>query len=167
MRVVTLFLTLAGAAAAQSTLGSGLTLFRVRPDLVLLLVVTFSIVRGVEEGALAGLIGGLMVDCLSAIPFGASTLIMGAIGLATGLGEDNIYRANVVIPLIAVFLATILYHSFLMLTLQAAGWSVEWLGTLALQTVPGAFLNAMLAPLAIPLVRKMTAPSEETERMQW
>jgi len=108
-----------------------------------------------------------MVDCLSAIPFGAATCAMGILGLATGLGEANVFRANVIIPLVAVFVATILYHSMLMLSLQAASWQVEWIVTLALQTVPTAALNALLAPLAIPLVRRVTASQEETERVRW
>lgn len=158
---------LAVAAMLQTTMGGGLTMFSLRPDLVLLMVVTYSVVRGAEEGTLAGILGGLMVDTLSAVPFGAATFAMGMLGLATGLGEDNVYRANVIIPLVAVFLATILYHSFLMLALQAAGWRVEWVVTLALQTVPGAVLNSLLAPLAIPLIRRVTASPEEVERMRW
>ena len=166
-RIGLLALTLLAAAVFQSTLGSRLTLFTARPDLVLLLVVTYSVVRGVEEGLLAGILGGLLVDLLSALPFGTATVTMGLIGLATGLGEANVYRANLVVPLVAVFLATVVYHSILMLTLQAIGWSVEWVSTLALQTVPGAFLNALLAPLAFALVRRITSPVEEEERMRW
>lgn len=166
-RVAVMCILLAIAAIAQTIIGSSSPPVFLKPDLVLLVVITYSVVRGVEEGALAGLIGGLMVDCLSMVPFGAATFAMGVLGLATGLGEDNIYRSNVIIPLVAVFVATILYHCFLLLSLQGGGWRVEWIVTLALQTVPSAFLNALLAPMAIPLVRKITASPEEAERMRW
>ncbi len=155
------------AAVFQSTLGSKLTLFSARPDLVLLLVVTYSVSRGGEEGLIGGLIGGLLVDLLSAIPFGTATVGMGLIGLATGLGEANIYRANIVIPLVAVFLATVVYHSIIMLTLQAVGWSVDWISTLALQTVPSAVFNAVLAPLAFTMVKKIGPSEEGEEHMRW
>lgn len=166
-RVAVIFLMLAIAATAQTMMGSGASPVFIKPDLVLLVVITFSVVRGVEEGALAGLIGGLMVDALSMVPFGAATFAMGVLGLAMGLGEDNVYRANVIIPLMAVFLATIFYHSFLLLILQGGGWRVEWVVTLALQTVPTALLNTLLAPMAISLVRRITASPEEAERMRW
>ena len=96
-----------------------------RPDLVLLMVVTFSVTQGVSEGLLAGLLGGLLVDFFSAAPFGAATVGMGLVGLLTGLGDANIYRANLLIPLIAVFVATVVYHSFLMLAFRptAEPWS--------------------------------------------
>jgi len=148
-------------------MGGWLTRFVLKPDLVLLIVITYSVVRGVEEGALAGIIGGLMVDSLSSVPFGSATFSMGALGLAMGLGEDNIYRSNVIIPLVAVFLATVFYHSLLLLILQGGGWQVEWVVTLALQTVPCAVLNALIAPLAIPLIRRFTASPKESEGMRW
>ncbi len=166
-RIVLLALALLVAAVLQSSLGSRITIFTARPDLVLLLVVTYSVSQGGEEGLIGGLIGGLLVDLLSAIPFGTATISMGLIGLASGLGEANIYRANLFIPLVAVFVATVVYHSVLMLTLQAAGWNVEWIGTLALQTVPGALFNAILAPLAFVLVKKIAPPTEGEEQMRW
>ncbi len=166
-RTAMMVLPLAAAAVLQSTLGEMFAFLRARPDLVLLLVVMVSVVRGVEEGMLAGILGGLMVDMLSAVPFGAASIGLGLIGLATGLGESNIYRSNVIIPLIAMFLATVVYHSFLMLALQAAGWNVEWISTLVLQTIPGATLNSLLVPLALPLVRRLLLPVESRERIGW
>jgi rod shape-determining protein MreD len=165
-RRITLFVLMLGIAAVlQTTMGNRLSLFTARPDLVLLLVVTHSIVRGTSDGLLGGIAGGLIVDFLTPIPFGAATIGMGVVGFGTGLGESNVYRSNVIIPLIAVFLATIFYHSFLMLALQAAAWKVEWISTLALQTIPGAAINALLAPLAFPLVRRLA--SEAEERIGW
>ncbi len=166
-RIIIIVLALLTAAILQSSIASRPILLDARPDLVLLLVVTFSVVRGVGEGFLGGLIGGFLVDMLSAIPFGTATLGLGLIGLLTGLGDANVYRANFMIPLIAVFLATVFYHSFLMLALQADGRTVEWISTLALQTIPGAVLNAVLAPVAFYLVRRFAFPGEDEERFQW
>ena len=166
-RFLILTLALAIATILQSTLFGHRFLLQGRPDLVLLIVVTFSVTQGVSEGLLAGLLGGLLVDFLSAAPFGAATVGMGLVGLLTGLGDANIYRANLLIPLIAVFVATVVYHSFLMLALQADGRTVEWMSTLALQTVPGAFLNSILAPVATYLVRRVTSPDNAEERFQW
>src|SRR5512135_3167847 len=104
-RITILALALTGAAILQSTLLSRHIVLDARPDLVVLLVVTFSVIQGVSEGLIGGLLGGLMVDILSGVPFGAATLGMGLIGLLTGLGDANVYRANLVIPLVAVFLA--------------------------------------------------------------
>lgn len=166
-RIVILILSLMGAAILQSTIIGRPLILGARPDFVLMLVVTYSVVRGVGEGLLGGLVGGLLVDMLSAVPFGTATLGMGLIGLLTGLGDANVYRANFVIPLIAVFLATVFYHSFLMLALQADGRTVEWISTLALQTIPGAVMNALLAPTAFYLIRRFGFHGEDEEKFRW
>ena len=166
-RIVVLILALVVAVVAQSTVASRPIVSGARPDLVLLIVVTFSVVQGVSEGLLAGILGGVAVDLMSGVPFGSATIGMGLVGLLTGLGDTNVYRANLLIPLVAVFLATVVYHSFLMLSLQANGRTVEWLSTLALQTVPSAVLNAILTPVALYLVRRFAFPSEQEERFDW
>jgi rod shape-determining protein MreD len=162
-----LALALVAAAMLQTTLASRPIILGARPDLVLLIVVSFGVAQGVSEGLLAGTIGGLVVDLLSATPFGAATIGLGLVGFLTGLGDTNVYRANLFIPPVAVFLATVMYHSFLMLSLQGDGRTVEWLSTLALQTVPGAFLNAVLAPFATYFIRRITSPGDPEERFQW
>lgn len=166
-RLALLTLALAAAAVVQTALGQNVTMHAARPDLVLLVVVTNSAIRGMEEGLLGGLLGGMMVEVFSAAPFGASIFAMGVIGLATGLWEANVYRTSVLIPVVAVFLATILYHSVLLLALQGAGWTVEWISTLALQTVPGAVENAILSPLVFLLVRRMVAYKQSEGSLRW
>lgn len=160
-------MALVAAVLLQSTFGRNITIFTARPDPVLLLVVTFSVVRGMQEGVIAGIIGGMLLDTLSAIPFGVGTITMGIIGFTTGLGEANMYRTNFIISLVAIFLATVFYHSVVMLSLQAVGWNVEWISTLALQTIPGAVFNAALAPLVFPFVRRLGAAGGEEEQMRW
>ncbi len=166
-RILILALMLIGAAILQSTLIGRPILLGARPDLVLLAVVTFSVAQGASEGLIGGLIGGLAVDLLSAVPFGAAMLGMGLVGLLTGLGNTNVYRASIFIPFVAVFVATVFYHSFLMLALQADGRVVEWISTLALQTIPGAAMNAALTPLAVHLIRRLVAAEDRTERFEW
>lgn len=166
-RILLLSLALVVAALLQSTLGARLTLFAARFDLVLVLVVTYSVLQGSEEGLLAGLIGGLVVDNLSVVPFGTTAIALGLAGLLTGLGDAALYRANFVIPLTAVGLATVFYHSFILLALQAAGWSVDWTATLALQTIPGALMNALLAALIFSPMQRLVVPPPVEGQLRW
>lgn len=166
-RLIILFASIVVAVMLQTTALSRPIVSGARPDLVLLIVVTYSVVQGVSEGMMAGVVGGLAVDLCSGVPFGSATLGMWLVGLLTGLGDSNVYRANLLIPIIAVFLATVIYHSFLMLSLQANGWTVEWISTLALQTVPSAFMNAILTPVGLYLARHFAFPTEHEEKFEW
>src|SRR5918911_3711443 len=81
-----------------------------RPDLVLLLVLAWSMIRGVAEGTVGGIAGGLALDLTSAAPFGLHTSLLGLTGSLTALGEANLFRGNVPLFVTTAALATIFLH---------------------------------------------------------
>ncbi|MGD2206843.1 MAG: rod shape-determining protein MreD, partial [Anaerolineae bacterium] len=116
-------------AILQSTVVPHLTIWDVFPDLPVLVVVSWSLLRGAGEGVVWGFISGLAVDLLSGAPFGAATLSFIAIGFLSGLGEATVFGAHVALPLITTFLATILYDLLFLLIVQISGNSVDWMGS--------------------------------------
>src|ERR687884_269698 len=92
-----------------------------RPDLVLLLVLAWSMLRGAAEGTVGGIIGGLALDLLSAAPFGLHTGLLALIGTVTALGEANLFRGSLPIYFTAAAMATVALHGGTLLVLQAAG----------------------------------------------
>jgi rod shape-determining protein MreD len=125
-----------------------------RPDLVLVLVLAWSMVRGLAEGTVGGIAGGLALDLLSAAPFGLHTALLGCIGSLTALGEANLFRGNLPIFVTAAALATVMLHGGALLFLQAAGQQTFPLARFVQFIVPTAALNALLMPLAFSLVQR-------------
>ena len=111
-------------------------------------------VRGLTEGTICGIAGGLALDLLSAAPFGMHTVLLGSIGAVTALGETNLYRGNVPLFLITAALATVLFHGGSLLALQAAGMQTYGLGHFVQFVVPTSLVNAVLMPLAFTLVQR-------------
>ena len=73
------------AALAESTVGYRLdALGGGRINLVLVLVAVWSLVRGAQDGLLAGLVGGLALDLMCGTPFGLHTVLLGLIGCGDG-----------------------------------------------------------------------------------
>ena len=106
---------------AQSTVLPHLRLFGVTPDIVLLFTVSWALLQGVREGLLVALIGGLVLDALSAGPFGAQTLVLAVVGLLAGLGGANIFRTERLLPYAAAAAATVLYYGLMIAMLFASG----------------------------------------------
>lgn len=144
---------LLSAALLQATLVHELFTL-VRPDLALLVVLAWSINRGVTEGSIAGIVGGLALDMLSAAPFGLHTGLLGALGSLTALGEENLFRGNPVLFALTAALATVVMHGGSLLLLQAAGQQTIGLGRFVQFVVPTAVLNAILMPLFYTAVRR-------------
>ena len=140
-------------AVLQTTLVPHLAIGGVFADLPLLVVVSWSLLRGAREGVIWGFVAGLVVDLLSGAPFGAATLSLIAVGFLSGLGEATVFRTHVALPLVVVFLATILYDLIFLLIVQISGQTVSWLDSLFRVVLPSAALNAVLTPIVFGLMR--------------
>ncbi len=156
---------LALLALAQTTLMSMLPTGPAKPDLVLVLVVGWGIVRGGGEATLWALGGGLFLDLVSGVPFGLQTVGLAAVGLLADLMETNFFRSNILIPLSAIFIATLLFHIIEAAMMQTTGYPIDW-GTFLLRIVlPTAGLNTALMPLVYFLLRRLDRV--EHPRLNW
>lgn len=140
-------------AVLQATIVSNLTVWGVFADFPLLVVVSWGLLRGAREGMIWGFVGGLMVDLLSGAPFGAATLSLMAAGSLSGLGEATVSRTHLALPLVVVFLGTIVYDLVFLLVVQISGQTVVWLSSLVRIILPSAALNVVLMPIVFGSMR--------------
>lgn len=145
-----------GLGLVQSTLLNHLSLWGTKPDLVLVLVVSWSLVRWVSEALYSGLIGGMALDLLSGLPFGTSTLPLLLVSAAVGLLEVNVFRTNFLLPLAAIAGATIGHHLLSLGLLRALGWPVPWTQALTRLLPAAVLLNGLAMPLLYELTRRLS-----------
>lgn len=107
MKVLIWFLFMLLMVSLQSTLIPVLTMDGVRPDLVLVAVVSAALADGRETGVLCGVFGGILQDLLSAGAFGINTLTKMLVGLFVGIYERKINQKNLLMPLVAVSAGTL------------------------------------------------------------
>src|SRR5512139_1480797 len=87
------------AAILQATVLPRLRIVGGQPDLVMIIVLTWSLLDHDREGMAWAFVGGLWLDLLSGVPMGISSLILVPIAYLVGLTEARIYRTNVALPL--------------------------------------------------------------------
>lgn len=139
-------LVLLAATVLQQGAISHASVASVRPDVVMLLVVNWSILRGVEAGMLWGLVGGLFVDMFSGLPFGTSSAGYVAVAVLLRLTERAFIRAHLLMPLITAFMATLVYYAVAFVVVASASHEY-FLGQVFLRTVLGvAIFNAVVNP---------------------
>lgn len=153
-------------AVIQTSVVPHLAIWGVFADLPLLVVVTWSLLRGAREGVVWGFVAGIAVDSLSGAPFGAATLSLMAAGGLSGLGQATVVRARFLLPSVAAFLASIVSSLVFMLVAQVSGQPVPWLDTLLRIVLPSALLNALLMPLVFLLMSKLHSWLRRGE-MEW
>jgi rod shape-determining protein MreD len=166
MNVYGSFLLLSLAALLQSTLLPQIRLFGAQPDLVLLIVVSWSLLRGSEEGMLWALIGGLALDILSSARLGVNTLPLLAIAFLAGLWQRGLFRLDVLVPFLAIPLASLVYQGAMVSLLKLLGWPATWQASLLHAILPTTLLNTLLMPVVYVLVRWLHGRTR-TESMEW
>jgi rod shape-determining protein MreD len=152
-------------------------LFGASPDLVLLLVISWTLLRGIQEGVVVALMGGMVLDALSGAPFGLGTVALviasalaglgGGAALHTSLSLGNGLLDTVALRLVVVVLATWIYYGLLALFLRVSGEVMSAGLALGQIVLPMAVLNLLCMLPIYGLVRLVMVRSQSQEPMEW
>jgi rod shape-determining protein MreD len=133
-------------AALQSTLLQHISIAHQRIDLVLLLVVVFAIQRGPWSGLIWGLLGGLLLDLLSILPFGVHSIVLPLIGLFVGFALRRLSRDYPILPFIATPIITIVFYLLVGAAVTIAGTQLDWPWVIGGVLPPAVLLNTIALP---------------------
>lgn len=168
-----------GASLLQSAGANQLEVRGVKPDLVLLLVIVGALVFGSRSSIGWAFLGGLALDLFSGGPLGSSSLALMAAALVVGIGRGALSRFNLLVPLAAVAIGTMVYGASyvgILVVLEALAnwlaaqgialnlvrsdlpaplWSTLYWPTMQNIVVPAVFYNTALIVLFIPLLNRI------------
>jgi len=128
----------------------------VYPDLVMVWVVALSLVYGAREATWWAFWSGIVLDILSAGPFGVFTLSLLLIALMASLGESNIYQASLLLPLFTGLVASFVYYLLLFFFLTTLGGKVAWWSSWPAIGL-ASLMNTALMPLAHKLAERISS----------
>jgi rod shape-determining protein MreD len=132
------------AAVAQSTILSGFHFYGGTVDLVLLMVLGWTLTGDVLGGLGWGFVGGLCLDLLSGGPLGAAPLGLTLMAYLAGLTEGRFWGSHLVLPLGMALLGTFGFHLVSLVTFALSGYAIDWGSSLARIVLPSALLNTVL-----------------------
>jgi rod shape-determining protein MreD len=134
------------AATLQSTWLESLHILGGRPDLAILITITWAIIRGADEGAMWGFVGGLFCDLLSGGTFGLWTIALTATGFLSG--QPWVYALGPTIIRLALMsaLGTLFGHLVLLIMMAFMGYTVNIVQAIQTTAGPAALLNFLLSP---------------------
>jgi rod shape-determining protein MreD len=140
---------LTSAALVQTTLLSRVSVLGGQPNLVLLAVLLWSLLRGVDEGLVWAFLGGLIVDLMSGGPLAGTAIALLAAAYLAGQSLAEQVGSQAVRSMILTVLGTATYHLVLLAVLNWTGHTVDWPFSLTRVAVPSVVLNGMLAPIVL------------------
>jgi rod shape-determining protein MreD len=154
------------SAVVQSTIVSQIRVFGVSPDLPLLVVVSWVLLRGLNRGLLVAVAGGLVMDALSGASFGLCTLASMFAVLVAGVGETNVFGTARLLPFATGAGASVLYYGTLWLLLAMGGRQMPWWPVMSRILLPSVLLNTILMPtIYYPL--RLIVRSSAADAVEW
>ena len=129
----------------QSAVFSQIPLLQGTTDLILLALVAWSLQRRVQTAWQWGIIGGLLVGFVSAVPF--VVYVVGyllTVGLALLL-RRRIWQVPLLAMFIATFIGTLVIHLATLVALRVSGTVLPLSASINLIILPSILLNLLLA----------------------
>lgn len=113
-----------------------------RPDIILLIIVSWSVLGRDWEGMVWAFVGGMLLDLFSGAPLGVSSVGLLLAAFVAGTGTGVIGRFNVFFPVVMIAAGTLVYHasSFVLLVLLGLQ-PATWMPSLLYVTLPSGLLN--------------------------
>jgi rod shape-determining protein MreD len=133
----------------QTTLLSRISVVGAQPNLMLLVVLLWSLVRGVDEGLLWAFLGGLIVDVLSGGPLAGTAIALLAAAYLAGQSLGEQLGSQALRSMILTVLGTATYHLALLIVLDWTGHKIDWAFSLTRVAGPSVVLNGLLAPFVL------------------
>ena len=144
------------ALVIQLTLINSVTILGIKPDLILIVIVVFSLLKGAKEGTISGFTSGLLQDIFSTGLLGINALAKTVIGFTCGILKEKIFYEHILflIPVIT-FIASFMQSILIFLLLHAFGIEYNLAWSLKQVTLPEALYSSLLSPFIFLVINKL------------
>ena len=110
MKIIAYTILIFFAVLIQSSLGTSISIYGVKPNITIALIVIVGLMRGNIEGAVVGFFCGLMQDSVSGTLIGFYALLGLYLGFGIGSINKKLYRENILIAIFLTFVSTVVYE---------------------------------------------------------
>jgi rod shape-determining protein MreD len=129
----------------------------VTPDLVLIFVAVWAVVRGHDEAFVVGLLAGFVKDLATSDPLGTSVLALTPLVLLAAAMRIRAVDTEFLPSVAVVALGSLGYGIISMIVLAGTGQSVAWSDSILRVVLPGCLVNALFTPVVYLPVHMFSA----------
>ena len=167
MRYLAAALVLLPAAVLQVTLAPRLEVAGAFPNLVLLAVVGWTLIRGAGAGLRWAVAGGLCLDLVAPGPLGVHALALAVAAYGAGYLQRSFAPDALLLPAVTGALATVAYNLVLVVLSAVLGHPVQLLPVAEAWIAPSALYQAALAPVALLFLRRLDRAVPMPVAIEW
>lgn len=102
LRKIVLFLIISICYVLQTTTFQTLSFANIAPNLLIIVIASFGLMRGKKEGMYIGFFSGLLIDIFCGFYLGIYALLYMYVGYLTGLFQKRFYPEDIKLPLMII-----------------------------------------------------------------
>jgi rod shape-determining protein MreD len=159
MNALTGALLVVMAAVAQVSIAPEFSIFGVQPNLVLVVLVAWTVVRGRREALLLIPLGGLVLGLFDTQPLGVAILALAPLVVLAELPEMRLVESSLAQAVLIIIIATLCYEIAFLLTFVVAGEQLDWLSATLDILVPAIIANTLVLLPVLGVMRLATVES--------
>src|SRR5437868_613221 len=154
-------------AVLQVTVVRFVSIGEAHPDLLALVVVSWSLIAGAAAGMTWAFAGGVAADLLGSSAFGATTVSLLPVALGFGVRDRAAGEPTIIAGALLVGAAALAHELLRAIVLAIVGVSLPPLGVLLAGGVGTAVYTGSLALLAYPLLRLLHRRTAREPAFDW
>ncbi|KYO64775.1 rod shape-determining protein MreD [Thermovenabulum gondwanense] len=154
MRYVFYLIIMTFVLVIQSSISPYIKIGGVNPDFFLIMLLSYSIIKGPERGSFYGLSGGLIEDLMFGRFIGLNSLTKFLTCYITGWGTKNLFKGPAVFTILFVFIGSLIYNLLFLLANYIFIPSFQR-GNIFTFFIYTAIVNAIFAPIVYNFVYKI------------
>lgn len=143
MRNIIIFILFAIAFIIQSTLFRFIGIYGVKPDLMLILVISFALLDGAFEGAILGLFTGFLQDVFFSPAIGMTMIPYFIIGLLAGYYNNKVFKEKTLTAFIFTFLYSIFFNLIILMEIFIVSRNIN-VETSIMRVLIGTMYNSLI-----------------------
>ncbi|MDF2593862.1 MAG: rod shape-determining protein MreD [Clostridia bacterium] len=163
MRISIIGILLLIVHAMSATLFQNLRIGEISPNFMIMIIVSFALLRGSKEGSLIGLTAGFLNDIIFGMGMGSTIVIYTLIGYVCGRFNKNFYRENFIIPFVCTLFSSLFYSVVSMLGFFLRG-KVNFIFFLKTIIIPELIYTITLSLVIYQLTYLINEKIENTEK---
>lgn len=164
LKVITYSILIFLTVLIQSTVADSIKIYGVKPNLTIIVIVCVALLRNTTEGAVVGLICGLMQDAVSGRVIGFYALLGLYLGLAISKSNKKLNKENILIAVFLTFVSSIVYECIVYFFTTVFRAPLNFIYPLKNKILIEAIYNSVISILVFIIVSRIHKRFEEFEK---
>ena len=151
-------------AAAEAAVLPQFRVSGLQPNLVLVVLVAWLMLRGPAEGFLLITVGGLLLGLVDGAPLGTALLALAPLFVLHEARGSQLREGGLILTIVFTVIMTATYHLIYLAVFTVQGQNGDWLEAFIRIVLPTAFINVVLL---MPVYFLLSLSSQELRRASY